>query len=98
VFGREQFRRLSKCLGGSFGIVYKALERATGELVAVKHVGIFTLSPLAFEKTHPRSRLISTVPMMTSETSNKKSTSSAHALVAMLPNIRKVSCVESNYG
>ena len=24
--------------GGSFGIVYKAIERATGEIVAIKHV------------------------------------------------------------
>ena len=25
-------------LGGSFGVVYKAIERATGEVVAIKHV------------------------------------------------------------
>lgn len=25
--------------GGSFGVVYKAIEKATGEVVAVKHVG-----------------------------------------------------------
>lgn len=26
-------------LGGSFGVVYKAIEVATGEVVAIKHVG-----------------------------------------------------------
>jgi serine/threonine-protein kinase 24/25/MST4 len=26
------------CLGGSFGVVYKAIERETGDIVAIKHV------------------------------------------------------------
>lgn len=26
--------------GGSFGVVYKAIERATGEVVAIKHVSL----------------------------------------------------------
>lgn len=25
--------------GGSFGVVYKAIDKSTGELVAIKHVG-----------------------------------------------------------
>ena len=28
-------------LGGSFGVVYKAIERATGEIVAIKHVCVY---------------------------------------------------------
>lgn len=27
-------------LGGSFGVVYKAIEKGTGEIVAIKHVSI----------------------------------------------------------
>lgn len=29
---------LTCATGGSFGVVYKAVEKATGELVAIKHV------------------------------------------------------------
>lgn len=29
--------------GGSFGVVYKAIERATGEVVAIKHVRLVLL-------------------------------------------------------
>lgn len=31
-----------RILGGSFGTVYKAIERATGEIVAIKHVSVNT--------------------------------------------------------
>jgi hypothetical protein len=37
------FKRLELidvCIGGSFGVVYKAIERATGDIVAIKHVRI----------------------------------------------------------
>lgn len=30
---------------GSFGVVYKGIEKATGEVVAVKHVGLATPQP-----------------------------------------------------
>lgn len=36
--------RFANCwIGGSFGVVYKAIERSTGQLVAIKHVGIPSL-------------------------------------------------------
>jgi hypothetical protein len=34
------------CAGGSFGVVYKAIEKATGEIVAIKHVRSTTLAPI----------------------------------------------------
>jgi serine/threonine-protein kinase 24/25/MST4 len=32
------------CTGGSFGVVYKGIEKATGETVAIKHVSAGHLS------------------------------------------------------
>lgn len=34
-----RYQMLEELGSGSFGVVYKAIERATGEVVAVKHVG-----------------------------------------------------------
>lgn len=33
-----ELSELTVIQGGSFGVVYKAIERATGEIVAIKHV------------------------------------------------------------
>jgi serine/threonine protein kinase len=35
-----RYQMLEELGSGSFGVVYKAIERATGEIVAVKHVSL----------------------------------------------------------
>lgn len=45
----SQYQVLEELGSGSFGVVYKAIERSTGEIVAIKHVSIPNL---------PRSRLL----------------------------------------
>lgn len=34
----DRFQMLEELGSGSFGVVYKAIEKATGEIVAIKHV------------------------------------------------------------
>ena len=41
----NRYRMLEELGSGSFGVVYKAMEKATGEIVAVKHVSAHTTIP-----------------------------------------------------
>jgi serine/threonine-protein kinase 24/25/MST4 len=36
----SQFQVLEELGSGSFGVVYKAIERSTGDIVAIKHVSV----------------------------------------------------------
>lgn len=38
IFSAARIKQLTLPIGGSFGVVYKAIEIATGEIVAIKHV------------------------------------------------------------
>jgi serine/threonine protein kinase len=55
-----QYQMLEELGSGSFGVVYKAIERKTGEIVAVKHVRLY-LHPTI---TSPPSLLPLVVPTM----------------------------------
>lgn len=58
--------------GGSFGVVYKALEKSTGELVAIKHVGLRGLAHLCPMSNIAYYRSTSKAAMTISEKSSRK--------------------------
>lgn len=86
----------SNSQGGSFGVVYKARERSTGELVAIKHVRSYT--PTLNDTSDFVQRSIWTAPTMTFEIFSKKSPCSAHVPVHTSRDTRPASSVVSSYG
>lgn len=78
---RRACRLLSHCLGGSFGTVYKAIEKETGEVVAIKHVSDCVGSMSRPIRLIGRTRSTSSPARMTFKKSSKKSPSLPHAPV-----------------
>ena len=86
--------------GGSFGVVYKAIEKATGETVAIKHVSayftvVFLLLPVLTDICH---RLISSPAKMTFKKSSRRFRYSAPVLVPTSPNTKQASYEDTSYG
>lgn len=93
-------RTLTTLLGGSFGVVYKGIEKATGETVAIKHV-----SQPATEVTELRTilislcfRLISSPTTTIFKIFRPKLLCSAHAPVHTLRNTKVAFCEGTSYG
>lgn len=45
MLGRPDAYFSAMVIGGSFGVVYKGIEKATGEVVAIKHVSPLHTAP-----------------------------------------------------
>lgn len=81
--------------GGSFGKVFKAIDRTTGETVAIKHVRS-TISSLTTTTNPPRSTLKTAARNW--QISKPRSPSSAPATAHTSPNTRPASSRASSYG
>lgn len=90
--------RADRTLGGSFGVVYKAIEKATGETVAIKHVShphVYILMNIANPWMR---RLISSQAKMTSRRFKARSQCSALAQAHLSPNTRAASFAVTSSG
>lgn len=71
----DDYHMLEELGSGSFGVVYKAVEKATGDLVAIKHVRPLTLYRFAAPADRRLYRLTSKAATTISKKSNKRSRS-----------------------
>ena len=86
-------------LGGSFGVVYKGIEKATGEIVAIKHVGRRGLmNDISSLVANARGRSTLNRAMMIYKTFNKRSRCSVPAIALLLQSIKPAFFVVINYG
>lgn len=88
--------------GGSFGVVYKGIERTTGETVAIKHVSRPSVPnpfvrPITDRDRHIHRSILSLAKMI-SRRSSKKSPCSALAPAPLSPSTRRASCAATSYG
>ena len=74
----SQYQVLEELGSGSFGVVYKAIERSTGDIVAIKHVRNLQRQD---GKSLTIYRSISNPAKMIYRRSNKRYRCSAHVLV-----------------
>lgn len=69
----DDYHMLEELGSGSFGVVYKAVEKATGDLVAIKHVRPLPLYRSAAPADHRLCRLTSKAATTISKKFNKRS-------------------------
>lgn len=94
----DDYQMLEELGSGSFGVVYKAVEKSTGELVAIKHVCEIKDHHMPAQMTDTLDRLTSREATTTYAKFSRRFLCSARARATTSPATRPASCVESSCG